>query len=504
MIRPIAAGLSALVLFVAPTAPEPLRAADTTITISQGVDADTLNPDATTITPTFNVVQHFYERLADFDVPGRMKPVLALSWKRLNPTTEEFKLRPNVKFSNGDPFTSADVKFSVEWIKNPVNKSTQTSYVRDIEHVETPNPLTVRFVSKVPTAIAPGLTNPIFMLDQKYFESKGNAYAAEHPIGTGAYVLKEWKHDESISMDVNPTWWNGKPKIEHVVFKPIPEAAARVAALKTGGTDLITNVPPQYAISIEGGQNTKMTSAKSGRELFIAFNTLNAGPQQNKLVRQAINYAVDVPAILKSVLGGRGYELSTAVPPEYFGYDASVPGYKHDVAKAKELLAKAGFPDGKGIDFTIQCPIGRYNRDREVTEAIAGQLTAVGIKATVRAQEWTSYSGQVNRRALTPLYMLGWNVPVADADAVYTALFESNAPLSTFKDEQLDKLIDQGRGELNVTKRKAIYKKIAQVVHEEAPWIFLFQYEDLYGASKRLVFQPRGDEYIRAYEMSFK
>ncbi len=503
MLRPTAAGLAVL-LCMTWAAPAPLHAADTSVTISQGVDADTLNPDATTVTPTFNIVQHFYERLADFDVPGRMKPVLALSWKRVNPTTEEFKLRPNVKFSNGDPFTSADVKFSVDWIKNTANKSTQTSYVRDIDRVETPSPLTVRFVSKAPTAIPPGLTNPIFIMDQKYVEAKGNGYAAEHPVGTGAYVLKEWKHDESISMDVNPTWWNGKPKIDHVIFRPIPEAAARVAVLKTGGTDLITNVPPQYTVAIAGGQNTRMASTKSGRQLFIAFNTLSTGPQQNKMVRQAINYAIDVPAILKSVLGGRGYELSSAVPPEYFGYDASVPGFKHDAGKAKDLLAKAGFPDGKGIDFTIQCPIGRYNRDREVAEAVAGQLSAVGIKATVRAQEWTSYSGQVNRRALTPLYMLGWNVPVSDADAVYTALFESNAPLSTFKNDRLDKLIDEGRSELSVPKRKTIYAEIAKLVHDEAPWIFLFQYEDLYGRSKRLVFQPRGDEYIRAYEMSVR
>ncbi|MBV9439504.1 MAG: hypothetical protein JOZ24_05900, partial [Candidatus Eremiobacteraeota bacterium] len=469
----------------------------------QGVDADTLNPIATTITPTFNVVQHVYERLADFGSrPGEYDPRLAVSWKRINPTTEEYKLRRGVTFSNGDPFTSADVRYTVDWIKNPSNASKQTPYVRDIDRVETPDPYTVRFVSKAPTAIPPGLQNPLFIVDAKYFQARGNAYVGEHPVGTGPYVLREWKRDDQTVFDANPRWWGGKPKVEHVVFKPIPEAAARVAALKTGATDLITNVPSQYQIQLVGGANTKLVSTRSLRQLFIAFNTLQPGPQQNKLVRQAVNYAVDIPAIVKNVLGGRGYEISSPIPPNYFGYDPSVPAYRHDAAKAKALLAKAGYPDGKGLSLTLNAPIGRYNRDREVAEAIAGQLQAVGIQTTVRPQEWVTYSDQINRRALTPMYELGWNQPSADADGVITALFTSQAPLSCYSNPEVDKLADQARGELDQAKRKALYKQIATILHEDAPWIVMFQYEDLYGASKRLHWQARGDEWIRAYEMS--
>jgi peptide/nickel transport system substrate-binding protein len=481
----------------------PLRAADSTVTISQGVDADTLNPIATTITPTFNVVQQVYERLADYgDKPGEYQPRLAVSWRRTNPTTEEYKLRKGVKFSNGDPFTSADVKYTVEWIKNPANASKQTPYVREIDRVETPDPYTVRFISKVPSAIPPGLQQPVFIVDSKYFESKGNAYVGEHPIGTGAYVLHEWKRDDQISFDANPHWWNGKAKIDHVVFKPIPEAGSRIAALKTGATDLITNVPPQYLTQISSGANTKLESTRSLRELFIAFNTLQPGPQQNKLVRQAINYAVDVPSIVKNVLGGHGFDLNSPIPPNYTYHDSKLVGYKHDPAKAKELLAKAGYPDGKGLSLVVNAPQGRYNRDREVAEAIVGQLQAVGIAATLKPQEWVTYADQVNRRALTPLYELGWNAPSADADGIISPLFTSNAPLSCYNNPEIDKLAEQARTELDTGKRRALYERIAAILHDDAPWITLFQYEDLYGTSKRLHWQPRGDEYIRAYEMS--
>jgi len=500
--RWFAVSFASLFVLSASAAPELTRAAGTTLTISQGVDADTLNPIATTITPTFNVVQHFYERLADFDSPHKLKPVLAVSWRRVDPTTEEYKLRPNVKFSNGDPFTSADVRYTVEWIKNPANKSAQTVYVRDIDRVETPDPLTVRFISKVPTAIPPGQTNPIYIVDSKYFQEKGNAYASQHPIGTGAYVLTEWRRDDATIMDANPGWWNGKPHIDRVIFKPIADAATRVAALKTGQVDLITNVPPQNAASIEEGRTTKLASARSLRQVFFAFNVNDPGPQQKRLVRQALNYAVNVDAIIKTVMGGHAFRLNSALPPQYFGYNPTIKAYTYDPAKAKELLAKAGFPNGNGIDLLVRCPTGRYSRDKEVCEAIAGQLTAIGVKATARPQEWTSYYGELNTHKTGPLYMLGWNAPVADADAVYSALFESNAPLSNYKNEAVDRLIEDARGELNVIKRQAIYEKTSRILHDEAPWIFLFQFEDLYGVNKRVVWQPRGDEYIRAYDMS--
>lgn len=498
--------LLAVITAVPTAANRPAAAADpSTITISQGVDATTLNPLADTVTPTFNVVQHMYERLVDNgDTPGSLQPRLAVSWKRISPTTEEYKLRRNVRFSNGDPFTSADVRYTMEWIKDPKNGSTQTSYLRDVDRIETPDPYTVRLIANSPRAIAPGMNNKIFIIDAKYFQSHPASYVSDHPIGTGAYVLREWKRDDQLTLDANPTWWNGKPKIEHVIFKPIPEAGARVAALKTGATDLITNVPSQYATQLEGSLQTRMASVRSQRQLFIAFNTLQPGPQQNKLVRQAINYAVDVPAIVKNVMGGRAYESTSVIPANYFGYDPSVPAYKHDLAKAKALLAKAGYPDGKGLSFVLQAPVGRYNRDREVAEAIGGQLTAAGMSVTPRIQEWTPYNSLLNRRGLSPMYELGWNHPGADADGVVSVLLAGNAAISTYSNREADQLIVAGSTEIDPGKRKAIYKKLATVLYDDAPWIPLFEFEDLYAVSRRVVFKPRGDEYLRAYEMVLK
>ena len=494
-------------LIVGPVRFAPAAAADSTITISQGVDPVTMDPLKRTITPTDNVVNNLFDTLLRRDPQGKLIPWLATSWRRTSPTVWEFKLQRGAKFWNGDPLTSADVKFSVEKILDPAQASEQTPFVSTIDHVETPDPYTVRYVTAKPAALIPANPWYVRIVDAKYWKEHGDdighssGYQAEHPMGSGAYVFKSWRKDEQVALDANPNWWHARPAVEHVLFKPIPEAAARVAAVRTGETDLITNVPAQYQLQLAAGSKTRLESARSVRVLFVAFNTLKPGPQQNKLVRQAFNYALDVPAILKTVLGGRGYADPTPLPPNFFGFDPSVPFYRHDLAKAKTLLAQAGYPDGKGLEMVLNAPLGRYNKDKEVAEAIAGQLSQTGAHVTTKIQEWTSYVNMTSQRALTPMYELGWGSNSYDADNTLVPLFRTGERLSTYANPELDKLLGAARFELDVKKRQAIYSKALALIHDEAPWLFLFQYEDLYATSKRLVWRARGDELIFCDEM---
>ncbi|MDB5095230.1 MAG: oligopeptide transporter substrate-binding protein, partial [Candidatus Eremiobacteraeota bacterium] len=479
------------------------RAADPgTVTITQGVDAATLDPLKASITTDTNVQAQLFDTLARRSADGSsLVPQLATSWKQVAPSVWEFKLRRGVAFSNGDAFTSADVKFSVEKILDPAYKSQQVPRVDTIARVETPDAYTVRFVTKRPTPLPPAITRPIFIADAKYWQDHGDAYVAEHPVGTGPYTLRAWHRDDALELDANPHYWGGAPSIVHVIFKPIPEAATRVSALRTGAADLITNVPFQYATLLEGGTTTRMTSARSVRVLYIAFNTLQPGPQQNRLVRQALNYAIDVPAIIKAVLGGRAYELGEPVPPNFFGYDPKLASYKHDPAKAKALLAEAGYPEGKGLTLALYAPQGRYNGDKEVALAVGGQLQAAGVHVEVKTQEWVSYYRQVLQRSVSPMYMLGWGNITYDADNTMGSTLTSDAASSTYANPAVDKLTDAARYELDPAKRKALYAKAMRIVHDDAPWLFLFQYEDLYATSKRLQWKARPDEAIYCAEM---
>ncbi len=479
-----------------------VRATDSALTISQGVDVVTLDPLKRTITPSNNAHLQMFDTLLRHDASGKLLPRLATSYKRVAPTVWEFKLRKDVKFWNGDPLTSADVRFTVEKIKDPAEQSEQTPRFNTIARIETPDPYTIRYITTRPAAIVPGFPWLTFVVDAKYWKEHGDAYQAEHPMGSGAYVFKSWRKDEQLELEANPNYWNGRPKIDRVILKPIPEAAARVAALRTGESDIITNVPAQYQTQLVGGRNSKLTSARSIRVLYIAFNMTKPGPQNNKLVRQAFNYAVNVKELVRVVLGGRGYDLATPLPPNFTGFDAAIPAYGYDPAKAKALLAKAGYPDGKGLEFTINAPTGRYNKDKEIAEAIAGQLAAVGVKAETRIQEWTTYVNAVGQRALAPAYMLGWGNDSYDADNTLTSLLSSDARLSTYANPALDKLLTDARFELDPKKRDALYAKALTIVHDEAPWIFLFQYEDLYATTKRVHWQARPDELIFCDEIS--
>jgi peptide/nickel transport system substrate-binding protein len=494
--------LAASALLIPAAAHPPVAgAADATVTISQGVDPVTMDPLKRTITPTTNAQLNQFDTLVRHDREGHLIPWLATSFAHVAPTVWEFKLRRNVKFWNGDPLTSADVKFSVEKIKDPAEASEQTPRVATIDHVDAPDPYTVRYVTTKPTATIPGFPWLSMIVDAKYWKEHGDAYQAEHPMGSGPFIFKSWTKDEELDLDANPNYWHGKPAVDHVIFKPIPEAAARVAALRTGETDLIVNVPTQDLPQLQSGANTKLESARSARVLFVAFNTTKPGPQTNKLLRQAFNYAIDVPSIIQNVLGGHGFQVSTPIPEGFFGYDPKIPMYHHDLAKAKALLAQAGFPDGKGLSLTLQAPVGRYNKDKEIAEALAGQLSATGAQVTTNIQEWTTYVNQTRTRALTPLYELGWGNDSYDADNTLTSLLTSDAPLATWGTPETDKLISDARFELDPGKRQATYAKALAIIHEEAPWLFLFQYEDLYGTSKRLIWQARGDELILCDEM---
>jgi peptide/nickel transport system substrate-binding protein len=472
------------------------------LTISQGVDADTLDPLTTPVTPSDNVTWQIFDGLLALDPQEKVVPALATSAKHVAPDRWEFKLRHGVTFSNGDPFTSADVKFTIDKVNDPALKSTKKDRINTISQVLTPDPYTVIYVTKQPTAIMPGRPFDLRIVDAKYWQAHGDAYMADHPIGTGPYVLKEWKKDDHITLVARKGYWGGDAPIKTVIFKPIPEAASRVAAMQTGESDIITNVPTQNAEQIANGKNTKLGTVRSDRVLFIAFNTQKPGLQDNVYFRQALNYAVNVDAIVKTVLGGHAFPLRNGpLPPGFVGYDPKIPSYTYDPAKAKELLKKAGVTGP--VNITLFSPSGRYNGDKEVAEAVSGQLQAIGVNAPVQTTEWTNYVNELVHKMVTPMYELGWGNLTFDADGTLTPLFTTDYPISTWGTPETDSEIAAARLVTNPAKREAAYAKILQTIHEQAPWIFLFEYQDLYGINKRVNFQPRADEGIVCKDISW-
>ena len=249
------------------------------------------------------------------------------------------------------------MKFTIEKIKDPTYKSLQGTYVSEIQRVDTPDPMTVRLTVTRASALLPLQRQQVYIVDSKFWQAHGDAYMENHAVGTGPYLLSNWKKDDEVDLDVNPGYWGKKPSIQHVIWRPIPDASTRVAALRTGATDLITNVPPQYAIQIEGSTKTRMASTRSNRQLFVAFNTLKPGPQDNKLVREACNYAIDVPAIVKSVLGGRGYPLNSPIPFGFFAVRSELQRLPLRPGQGERAAGEGGvIPTARASEITLNYP----------------------------------------------------------------------------------------------------------------------------------------------------
>ena len=491
--------ISILAALVAATAISPpisvLAAPEGQIVIAQGGDPSTLDPHMHAENFTFAVVHNVFDHLARRSVrSGQLAhdPGLATSWTTVNATTWEFKLRPGVKFHNGEEFNAEAVKFSIERVLNPDQKARWRWAFADIERVEVVDPLTVRIVTKAPFPTL--ITNLAFcmpIMPPKYVREKGDTHVATNPVGTGPFKFVRWRKDDELVLEANEAHWRGAPKVKTVVFKPIPDESTRVASLVTGQVDIARGVPPSLVKQIDDNPRTRVAKVPSALNIHVTLDTLKEGPLRDRKVRQAINYGVDKDAIIRAILEGNGGAVGGPLTPVMFGFAPEVKPYPYDPERAKRLLAEAGF--AQGLSLTLNSPNGRYLKDKEVNEAIAGQLGKIGVRTQVVTHEWGSYVGKWPD-GLVPMYMLGW-AGSWDADGILYPLLRSGQRFSRWSSPDFDSLIDKARRTLDQAERVKLYWQASQLAHDEAPWLFLFHGIDIYGINRAVLdWEPTSDE----------
>jgi len=487
------------------------------VVIAQGVDPTSLDMMNQQETPASNVGAQMFEALLERDQSLKLVPVLAAEMPKLvAPTTWEFKLRRGVKFHNGEDFNADAVKFSIERLANPANKLRGSSSFAPIDRVEIVDPYTVKIHTKKPwpTFLAHIALRQASIIPSKEYAGKDTAAVSRNPIGTGPYKFVRWAKDEEVVMEAFPGYWGGAAKIKTVVFKPIPDDAVRVAALQNSEIDVAVNIPPHLANIIEKHPKVYLSTAPSIRtiQLMIYTHQMDAqhkpigpynGPTVDKRVRQAIAYAVDADEIVKGVMDGKAVRVPTMLTSLHFGYDPSLKPIKQDLAKTKKLLADAGFPNG--VDIVLNGPQGRYVRDKEVAEAVTGQLTKAGIRTTLRTHEFVNYlNSMVYVHKAGPVWLIGWGHPTMDAEAIYVPLFKSPNIFVNWHNEDFNGMVDEAQTTMDEKKRLALYHRINKLWIEETPAVPLYQQIDLYGANKRLSWKARSDELIRAYDMALR
>lgn len=462
---------------------------------------DNLHPYDHSSGALYGVWQHMMEPLVEFDYQqARFVGRLAESWEYRGKEWE-FRLRKGVRFHDGSPLTSEDVAFSIDRMKND-KKSLQRRSFRNVQEVRTPDEHTVVVVTKKPsvTFLSRGVRNRFVM--SKTVADRYGKDVDKHPTGTGPYKFVSFKRDGDLVLTRNDDYWGPKPAVRDLVWRKVVEVSSRMAGLEAGQTDVMDRVPVHEVARLNRNPRVGVRSVPGLRIYFFAFN-VNYKPWDNKLVRQAANYCVDADAIVKNIFDGNGEVLQGPVGPRVIGYNPDVKRYPYDPKKARELLAKAGHPDG--VDVKLHYSPGKYEKDTELVQVVANQMSKGGFRVQIVPQEWVVFWGRggVNGGKV-PFYYIGRG-SVLDADTPLYQYFRTGGSKRTnFSHAEFDQLVDAEQAESDDAKRLSILRKMSEVIMDEAPLIPLYQLFDHYGAARNIDWNPRPDEKILLEEMKIK
>ncbi|RTZ91836.1 MAG: ABC transporter substrate-binding protein [Deltaproteobacteria bacterium] len=436
------------------------------------------------------------------------KPLLAKSYRWINDTTLEIVLRKGVKFHDGTEMTADDVVYTLNFAANPANKVKTQRYSNWIKKVVKEGPYKVRILLKAPFPAALEFlsgANPIY--PKHYYEKVGPKKFGLKPIGTGPYKVAEVEPGKRIVLVRNDNYFEGSPKgkphIRKIVWRTLPEMNTQVAELITSGLDWIWMVPPDQAKKLATMPNIKVIAAETMRIGYLTMDaagrTIQHGikdPFKKLKVRQAVNYAVNREAIAKNLVGGQSKPVYSACYPSQFGCTQDVMKYEYNPAKAKKLLAEAGYPSG----FTTTL-YGYRNRD--FAAAIVGDLAAVGISAKLVMMKYSALREKL-RAGKVPFAFLTWgSYSINDVSAITSNFFEFQAD-DLARDPVVRDLLLKGDTSIDPKVRKAAYKKALQRIAEQAYWAPLFTYVSNNCFNKDLNFTPYPDAVPRFYQAKWK
>ncbi len=473
-----------------------------TITIAAPVDINTLDPRNGSGTITTNVMSYLYDSLLKTDENGKIVPNLAESYKQVDATTWEFKLKKDAKFSDGTPLTAEDVKYTVDSFKDPSKNFKLASDYKFMEIV-VKDPQTFEIKLQKPFQSLPLRLTCMCILPKGYLEKVGDAEFAKNPIGSGPYKIQEWTKDNQIVLVKNENYYGTKPKADKVVFKIIPEAASRMAALESHEVDIISGVQTSEVERLKNVSGVKVVGGPTTRVIFLGMNLKVDSPLQNKKVRQALNYAVNKEEIVKGVLDGNATPIPTIATPQYQFYDQSIPAYEYNPEKAKELLKEAGYPDGFDIQMSLT---ESYMNGQDVAQAISGQLAKVGVKVTPVMEASNGRTPKFKSATILPLYMMGIGGPYSDIDLVSKISFSSGERYSTWSDPAFDSLREKAEESIDPKDAQAAWTVLQYYIHDEAPAVFLYQQHMIYAynSDKLSGFKPHQDEHIVVTDVDVK
>ncbi len=468
------------------------------ITIYHSSVADSLHPYDHSSSPIYGNWQHIMEPLVEYDYKRKdYVGILADSWD-FQGKRWVIRLKKGIKFHNGVPLTSKDVAFSIDRMRDEKGGSLQGPNFKDVTEVQTPDDQTVIFVTKQPLAVFLDRLENRFIISKVAADKSGDQWY-QNPIGTGPYKYVSYQRGGNFVFTRNDDYWGSKANIKEVVFRKVTEDAARLAALESGQADVINNVPEHEVARLQRHPRVKVEKVEGLRMFFLALNVAFK-PFDNKLVRQAVNYSVDAPSIIRNIFDGIGYAINGPVGANVLGADPKLKRYPYDPMRARELLAQAGYPNG--CDVQLYYSAGRYPKDREVCQVVAAQMVKGGFRVELISQEWALFwdKAGVNGGKL-PFYYIGRG-SLTDADTLYDQYFRTGTTKrANYSNPEFDKLIEEQQKTPDMKKRVAILQQAGKILMEDVPFVPLYNLADIYGVANNVNWKVRPDGKVLAADM---
>jgi peptide/nickel transport system substrate-binding protein len=480
--------------------------AESIVTVGVVNDFAGWNPYADSTAQMYMIWCQTYGCLGTFNTnTGEYEPLLAESWEtdKNDPRIWYFHMRHGLKRHHDDKeLTADDVIHSIDRTKHDPHTA-QVNNVHPIASAEAVDKYTVKITTTEPTApLLDYIFDRLIITGRDLFDQYGAAADRKAPYGWGPYTIGDVAIGQRMVLSKNPQWPGIKPdNPDRIVFSRIKEDEPRITALLDGEVQIATAVPPHLAKRVEASPGVKAVGVPSVENMFLAMNP-HFPPWNNKLLRQAVAYAIDREAIVQSVFQGRAEVLAGPIGPGQYAYSPDVtPKYKYDAAKAKQLLTDAGFPNG--VDVDLYASADRYVNDRQSSQAIASMLTKVGIRTKLHILDYSIEWPNV-RKGLVPFYYQGRG-SVIDPSPFLEQYFEAGVtPRLGFSDPQLDKLLQAERREFDPARRKQLLLQAFNLIQQEAAAVFLWRINALYGVSDKVAFNPHSDERIFGTDITVK
>ena len=495
-------GAAVLALMAAEAGAETFRWASTT-------DPQTMDPHAVNSTPVLGFLNNVYEGLVRRDEAMAVEPSLATAWEPIGEGEGwRFHLREGVTFHDGSEFTAEDVVFSYERASS--EEADTSSWFAPVTEVRAVDDLTVDVLTAAPNPIFPDSIANWMMMDSGWAEAhgaerpsrEGEGHATLNANGTGPFRLAERQPGLRTVLEPYDGWWGEeRGDVTRGEFTPIQNPATAVAALLSGEVDLVNPVPVQDAPRVDARDDVQVIQGTEARVIMLGFPHEADTPFADARVREAAALAIDVPAILQTIMRGAAEPASQLTPQGLRGYSEAVEPYAHDPERARELLAEAGHPDG--FAFDLKCPNDRYLNDEAVCQALVPMLARVGLEARLEAMPVSLYWTEL-REGDPAMYLLGWSPGTFDAEhplRFLAATPDEEGRLGSwnfggYSNPRVDELLPAIQSELDEPARQAMLDEAAAILRDEVAYVPLYVQPLLWGAREGIDLVQRPDDFL--------